>query len=997
MLLTTKSGPATRLLVAAVGVLLSIVWVSCSGDDGAPGQDGENAVPPLTPADPLPGVVIGLQGVTGGTGPGGNLRAGDVPRVTFSVNEESPNDGEVGPAIPAENWSFQELLFAGPSTNYQLIFDFGDIAANSVQNADGTWTFTFPEPIPAQVPDQINQEGTVDEIYDSGTIAGQDLPSGTYTVGLSIRQEVEIAGDSFRDASSATIDVLFGDATTISKPELVTDANCVNCHTVLRAHGDNRYGVALCVLCHTNGSEDLNDPNAVAGETLGLSISFQTMIHKVHSGAHLPSVNGKTVDSNGDPVYMPGQGTPYVIVRSRGEFDFSHVAFPQWPNLDQGMPQDTGYDALMGDEQDIEDAILSGPTNCAACHGDPDGAGPLPPPADGDAIFTNAITTRACIACHDDWDPSLPYTANGFTMPAGLDDSTCTSCHGENPSNPSPNTVDVRKAHTHPLLDANDPPLWGPGAGAIDLQFNITEILGVTDGVGNTVLDAGDNVQVTLDVVDGDGAAVDPAAIARMEMVMNGPVENANLLYVTAFSGGNPPSQLLTGPGPSHTFLLPEHIRFEFAAQDPVNTTEYLTSSGAHRDILGGTDVYVAAPGATSTTLAVDSSPYQNYIDVDDASALVFDGSSATPEIVAVDDGTADVEYLEVVSIDGNRIWFRAPVDTVGIRLTKAHLTGATVTALDAVPDPNATLVNAAEGRVDTQVAGAGDVVLVSFTTDYVVPDVYRGAINNSPSQDPSAKRMDETIGEWTGFALVDGTYHLGIYGETTFDVTVTGGGQTQVTGYQEGSTGNTVQAFRMGTDGPLDTHDIISSGDNCLACHRDLQFHGSHRRGYDNCLLCHVSSGSEDWPAHKPFFGNPTSGPESPGLAIEFREMIHKIHHGHSLDAGADYVIAGFRGSAHTYEHVGFPSFRGQTANCESCHGEGNTAWHEPTLRLHPDQGRLDPQLTWRMVCGSCHDDRTALSHMIANSGAGVEGCALCHGDGKLQGVEVMHRNQSR
>jgi OmcA/MtrC family decaheme c-type cytochrome len=172
--------------------------------------------------------------------------------------------------------------------------------------------------------------------------------------------------------------VVPGAATKLTRSQLVTDQNCQNCHTTLRAHGENRYGVAMCVLFHTNGAEDLNNPNAVAGETLGLSISFQTMIHKIHSGAHLPSVNGKTVDANGNPVY--GTGTPYVIVRSRGEFDFSEVAFPQWPHLAQGMPRDLGYTALSSANKTKEGMILSGPTNCVACHGDPDGDGPLPAP-----------------------------------------------------------------------------------------------------------------------------------------------------------------------------------------------------------------------------------------------------------------------------------------------------------------------------------------------------------------------------------------------------------------------------------------------------------------------------------------------------------------------------------------------------------------------------------------------------------------------------------------
>ena len=98
-----------------------------------------------------------------------------------------------------------------------------------------------------------------------------------------------------------------------------------------------------------------------------------------------------------------------------------------------------------------------------------------------------------------------------------------------------------------------------------------------------------------------------------------------------------------------------------------------------------------------------------------------------------------------------------------------------------------------------------------------------------------------------------------------------------------------------------------------------DLQFHGAHRRGFDNCLLCHGISGAEDWPQFKTA---DLSSLETPGVSVEFREMLHKIHHGRELAAGDEYVVVGFRGRPHTYEEVGFPSFQGGTANCDSCHG---------------------------------------------------------------------------
>jgi hypothetical protein len=124
---------------------------------------------------------------------------------------------------------------------------------------------------------------------------------------------------------------------------------------------------------------------------------------------------------------------------------------------------------------------------------------------------------------------------------------------------------------------------------------------------------------------------------------------------------------------------------------------------------------------------------------------------------------------------------------------------------------------------------------------------------------------------------------------------------------------------------------------------------------------------------------------------------MLHKIHHGRNLAQGSDYRVLGNSGSVHTYEMTGFPSFKGDTANCDACHGQGNEAWYAPTDRLHPDSSFYASQRNWRFVCGACHDDRTAAAHIEANSAAGLESCLICHGAGKELSVEVVHRHHVR
>ena len=84
--------------------------------------------------------------------------------------------------------------------------------------------------------------------------------------------------------------------------------------------------------------------------------------------------------------------------------------------------------------------------------------------------------------------------------------------------------------------------------------------------------------------------------------------------------------------------------------------------------------------------------------------------------------------------------------------------------------------------------------------------------------------------------------------------------------------------------------------------------------------------------------------------MTIDFRTMLHKIHHGKELDAGSGYVVNGFFGIGHTYEKVGFPVMPGGTKQCTACHGENNTAWVDPARRRHPNA--TQETQVWRAAC---------------------------------------------
>jgi OmcA/MtrC family decaheme c-type cytochrome len=199
---------------------------------------------------------------------------------------------------------------------------------------------------------------------------------------------------------------------------------------------------------------------------------------------------------------------------------------------------------------------------------------------------------------------------------------------------------------------------------------------------------------------------------------------------------------------------------------------------------------------------------------------------------------------------------------------------------------------------------------------------------------------------------------------------------------------------FLVGNATTLMPGTIISSKQNCDACHDTVYAHGGGREGYNTCLLCHGAAGGEDRPRYVA-----PNAPETAGLLIEFREMLHKIHRGEELANAASYQIVGFGSASYpnnfglnTYEEVVFPAMPDGTKNCEKCHGAGNGTWKEPTDRTHPMQ--VVPTQSWRVVCGSCHDSSAAHAHIKAQiSPAGVESCSICHGPGEAEDVAIKHK----
>ncbi len=951
-----------RVLFAAGLLLVS----GCDGDDGERGPQGppgSGGTTPLSkvlqPRDDAPGVNVEIVSLGGASGAGGNFAVGDRIRVRFRVTRDDGSD-----------WPLAELergraLVSGPTFNYQrVIAEQTDLLTASTQNDDGSYTYVFAQPIPATYLAPYNDTTAFGP--DDGELQGQALLAGTYTVGVYATWDYTVAGESFRDQGETVAHFLFGQATTLAPRAVVSLDNCNACHVQLQAHGAQRRGVDLCVLCHTAGAEDRNTPS-VAGGTPGASIAMDVMIHRIHSGARLPSVLGVTTNPDGTRKY-DATPVPYQLMGFGNSLhDYSEVVFPQWPNLTYPMPRDAGFTALSAPNQALENQMRSGVTNCAACHGDPDGGGPLEAPAQGDLAYTQP-SRSSCGSCHDDWVWEYPYTANLQTMPAQLNDSACTFCHAA-----SGNALAVMDAHLHPLLN----PTINPG-----LVFEILALAeaGSHDGDGN--LDPGEKLRITLTIEDDAGTAVSPASLAGISTTVTGPTTNYNLIQFL-----NLPTAFLSGAQPFE-FNLPETRWFEFVGNATAGADEFTTSRAPHYTTGFSTTVFSAALSGAATTLVDSTGPRVNFLDVANAAGF------ARNDYLVIDRGEVGLEeYLRIQYVEENvsgttdRLWFGSPAQTdypPGPRV--AHVAGASVerVTVTQLTSGNQYTLNAANGTL-TETGGFvdGEAIFVSYTTDFVMPDVYELALNDSPD-------LDNRAGKWSGLPLLDGTYTFMIWGNRTLNYSAHG----ETTAYRNTSKA-AKQDFLVGDATTIVPYGAIAAADNCYSCHQDIYFHGGQRRGFDTCVSCHTTAGSEDRPQYRA-----AGAPATTGVAIDFVSMLHKIHHGAELTNAATYQVIGQAQTAwpnnftpHSYEHVHFPVLPGGTKNCAACHGSTNEAWKQPVEVTHPDQ--TWPHQKWTQACSSCHDSNSALAHMEVMTGpiSGLESCATCHGLGKDLEVPLVHK----
>ena len=303
----------------------------------------------------LPGTTIDIVSVAD-TGPGEN------PTITFTVKNDA------GVQIPLADINRIYFIVAGPNTDYATYWRESALAG-SVDNGDGTYSFTTADPIPADATGSwsIGVEGRTSITIDDGSEEGAEIRD------LTMNEVYAIA---------------VTDAVAVPRRTIVSQENCDACHENLYLHGGNRRSVEYCATCHVPGETD--EAVRSAEDMPPTTIDLKVMIHRIHLG------------EEGDE--------PYVIYGYRGSVnDFGNVLYPADLGNCAKCHVDESYlppldDGVLGTTVEEDGTLVSYTppiqSACLGCH-----------PSDESKAHTETMTSNgveACVVCHGDGKDSAP-------------------------------------------------------------------------------------------------------------------------------------------------------------------------------------------------------------------------------------------------------------------------------------------------------------------------------------------------------------------------------------------------------------------------------------------------------------------------------------------------------------------------------------------------------------------------------------------------------------
>ena len=279
--------------------------------------------------------------------------AGKRPTVTFSIKDAAGN-----PILPSQMSSLG-IILAGPTSEYSTYVR--EDAVRAQGSADGRYYWTFESPVPASA-------------------------RGSYSVGIEGYRNVTLLPGTkkervVRDAGINKTHYFSVDGSPVApRRTIVSIDKCNSCHFKLEMHGSSRNQTQHCVQCHNPNQTDAarRPPAEMPAET----ISFRTMIHRIHTGEHLT--------------------IPYSIWGRSRAYDFTEVRFP-------------------GDRR-----------NCEKCHVGGSEQVPLkedllPTVNKRGMVDPMQPIASACMGCHT----GRPTASHVVAMTTDVGES-CAVCHGRN-------------------------------------------------------------------------------------------------------------------------------------------------------------------------------------------------------------------------------------------------------------------------------------------------------------------------------------------------------------------------------------------------------------------------------------------------------------------------------------------------------------------------------------------------------------------------------------
>jgi OmcA/MtrC family decaheme c-type cytochrome len=313
-----------------------------------------------------------LKGITASVVSATNVGAGKKPTAVFSIK-----NGD-GTPIDGTKLATFAPIFGGPTSSYRAFVRESALTRGVYDPASGTTSYTFTAALPADATGTFSISADIQRAFSLVRSDGKPNVTGS------------------ESPLNPVMNFSTSNAAATPRRTVVTLAQCDVCHDALALHGGQRMNTVECVICHnpTKGDEDRRPADAGPPE----SVSFQRLIHRIHSGENL------TQD--------------FTVIGFGGSVNnFNDIRFP-------------------GDRR-----------NCAKCHAANSELLPLPTGIDSVKTLRDYFTpqgpaTAGCLGCHDGRD----VAAHAFLMTATFPGSSvpaeaCATCHGAGAE------FDVAKVH----------------------------------------------------------------------------------------------------------------------------------------------------------------------------------------------------------------------------------------------------------------------------------------------------------------------------------------------------------------------------------------------------------------------------------------------------------------------------------------------------------------------------------------------------------------------